>query len=160
MKFVQIVKLAAAGVLLSTTAIATTTVAQTPVQAPALTAPASKKIVQTGTFVTTGDPTSGMAQMVQENGRYYLDLGEDFSTKPGPKLVVVLTNFFEPPKRLVPGTFIKLGKLQKIKGAQRYEIPAEVDPNTFHSAAIWCEPFNVTFGHAVLSVVKQPPAER
>jgi hypothetical protein len=138
--------------LVGTTALSTTVVAQTPVQN---TAPATQKIIQSGNFVATGEPTSGMAQMVQENGRYYLDLSEDFKTKSGPKLVVVLTNFFEPPKRLVPGTYIKLSKLQKIKGAQRYEIPSTVDPNTFHSVAIWCEPFNITFGHAMLVVPRR-----
>ena len=149
MKFFYHLNLAIAVLFVGATVLPTTVAAQTPVQE---TAPATQTVIQSGNFVATGEPTSGVAQMVKENGRYYLDLSEDFKTKSGPKLVVVLTNFFEPPKRLVPGTYIKLAKLQKIKGAQRYEIPSTVDPNTFHSVAIWCEPFNVTFGHAMLNV--------
>jgi hypothetical protein len=152
MKFFYRLNLIIAVLLVGTTVLSTTVAAQTPVQE---TAPATQKVIQSGSFVATGEPTSGVAQMVQENGRYYLDLSEDFKTKSGPKLVVVLTNFFEPPKRLVPGTYIKLGKLQKVKGAQRYEIPSTVDPNTFHSVAIWCEPFNITFGHAMLVVPRR-----
>jgi hypothetical protein len=115
---------------------------------------AAQTVIQSGDFIATGVPTSGMAKIVRENGRYYLDLSETFETKKGPKLVVILTNFFEPPKvRLTPGTYVELGKLQKVKGAQRYEIPANVDPTTFHSAVIWCKPFNVTFGSATLKLV-------
>jgi hypothetical protein len=152
MKFFSRIKLVIAVLLVGTTALSITVAAQTSVQE---TAPATQTVIQSGNFIATGEPTSGVAQMVKENGRYYLDLSEDFKTKSGPKLVVVLTNFFEPPKRLVPGTFIKLAKLQKIKGAQRYEIPSTVDPNTFHSVAIWCEPFNITFGHAMLVVPRR-----
>jgi Electron transfer DM13 len=157
MKFFYRLSLIIVVLLVGTTALSTTVAAQTPVQE---TASATQIVIQSGNFVATGEPTSGVAQMVQENGRYYLDLSEDFKTKSGPKLVVVLTNFFEPPKRLVPGTYIKLGKLQKIKGTQRYEIPSTVDPNTFHSVAIWCEPFNITFGHAMLNVVPRRSAPR
>jgi Electron transfer DM13 len=115
---------------------------------------ATQTVLQSGDFIGTGEPTTGMAKIVKENGRYYLDLSETFTTKKGPKLVVILTNFFEPPKsRLTAGTYLELGKLQKLKGAQRYEIPANVDPTTFHSAVIWCKPFNVTFGSATLKLV-------
>jgi hypothetical protein len=114
----------------------------------------TQTVIQSGDFIATGVPTSGTAKIVRENGRYYLDLSETFETKKGPKLIVILTNFFEPPKvRLTPGTYLELGKLQKVKGAQRYEIPANVDPTTFHSAVIWCKPFNVTFGSATLKLV-------
>lgn len=157
MKFFCRFNLVMTVLLLGVTTLSNTVTAQTPVKetAPASQTPATQMVIQSGNFIATGEPTSGVAQMVKENGRYYLDLSEDFKTKSGPKLVVVLTNFFEPPKRLVPGTFIKLAKLQKIKGAQRYEIPSTVDPNTFHSVAIWCEPFNITFGHAMLVVPRR-----
>jgi Electron transfer DM13 len=112
-------------------------------------------VLQSGDFIATGEPTSGSAKIVKENGRYYLDLGDTFETKKGPKLVVILTNFFEPPKsRLTAGTYLELGKLQKIKGAQRYEIPENVDPTSYHSAVIWCKPFNVTFGSATLKLIQ------
>jgi Electron transfer DM13 len=114
----------------------------------------TQTVLQSGDFIGTGEPTSGTAKIVKEKGRYYLDLSETFETKKGPKLVMILTNFFEPPKRLTPGTYIELGKLQKIKGAQRYEIPENVDPTSYHSAVIWCKPFNVTFGSATLKLAQ------
>jgi Electron transfer DM13 len=115
----------------------------------------TQMVLQSGDFIATGEPTSGTAKIVKENGRYYLDLGDTFETKKGPKLVVILTNFFEPPKsRLTAGTYLELGKLQKIKGAQRYEIPENVDPTSYHSAVIWCKPFNVTFGSATLKLIQ------
>ncbi|MGK7944626.1 MAG: DM13 domain-containing protein [Microcystaceae cyanobacterium] len=40
--------------------------------------------------------------------------------------------------------------LESFQGAQRYEIPENVDLDDFESVVIWCRKFNVTFAYSSL----------
>ena len=66
---------------------------------------------------------------------------ENFRTSNGPGLYVYLSN---------SGTSVSgglnLGKLESNSGAQRYEVPPEVNLNTYDFAVIYCQPFGVSFG--------------
>lgn len=102
-----------------------------------------------GVFTSVDKPTSGSAQIVTRSGKRYLELSQDFQTERGPDLFVLLHRA-ETPQAYKAQDSINLGSLQQVSGRQSYLIPAEVDLSQFHSAAIWCRAFNVTFGYARL----------
>ena len=45
---------------------------------------------------------------------------------------------------------MSLAPLKGFSGAQRYEIPDNVNLDDYEAVAIWCRKFNVTFGYAKL----------
>ena len=101
----------------------------------------------TGSFEGAAHPTQGVATIVEEDGKRYLEFDQAFRSDDGPDLFVLLH------KEAVPQSyrsdqFINLGDLQSIEGSQRYEIPNDVSVEGFKSAVIWCRQFNVTFGYA------------
>ena len=102
---------------------------------------------QTGAFTGDAHPTRGVATIIEENGKRYLEFDQAFRSDNGPDLFVLLH------KDAVPQTygqdqFVNLGDLQSVEGSQRYEIPEDVSVEDFKSAVIWCRQFNVTFGYA------------
>lgn len=119
----------------------------------------SGNIVSSGTFVSGEHETKGTARIINENGKRYLELGEDFTTfDMGPDLVVILhrsedvIGSTEPPAYpLNEEDYIILAPLKEFSGTQRYEIPDDINPEDYASAAIWCRQFNATFGAARLS---------
>ncbi|NJO74574.1 MAG: DM13 domain-containing protein [Leptolyngbyaceae cyanobacterium RM1_406_9] len=118
--------------------------------------PAPAVTTKSGTFVPGEAPTSGMATIVTENGESYLELDESFQTSDqGPDLFVILHRSddvlatTEPPAYpLQEGDYVILGPLEEFTGAQRYQIPEDVNLDDYQSAAIWCRQFNATFGVA------------
>jgi len=119
---------------------------------PSVMAAQPAKIAASGTFVAAEKPTTGIAQIMVENGKRYLVFDSGFSTSnQGPDLHVVLDPDGKPPAQYSdPTRFINLGKLQKTAGEQRYPIPATVDLSKFKSVGIWCRMANATFGYASL----------
>ena len=109
-------------------------------------------VTASGTFVTVdqGHPTTGSAQIIEENGQNYLELSNSFSTATGPAVYVVLHRNSSVDARLNEQDYVTLAPLQSFNGSQRYAIPDTVDVNAFNSVAIWCQQFNVTFGYAAL----------
>lgn len=102
-----------------------------------------------GSFVRDAKNTEGSVKVVEEDGKRYLELGEDFKTGRGPD-VFVLLHREATPKSYDKDDFVNLGMIDSFSGAQRYEIPEDVTVNDFQSVVIWCRQFNVTFGHAKL----------
>ncbi|PZO60765.1 MAG: electron transfer flavoprotein [Phormidesmis priestleyi] len=100
-------------------------------------------------FIGAAHPTSGTAQIVEENGQRYLEFDSAFSSQAGPDLFVLL-HAESVPNSYSPDKYVNLGPLQQVAGAQRYAIPADVAVNDFKSAVIWCRQFDVTFGYATL----------
>lgn len=127
----------------------------TPTEAPAPTADGA--IVRTGTWQDAEHPTTGTVTIEETDGDRVLILGDDFKTDPGPDLTVVLhtsPNILEttepPAYGLEEGDYLVLDLLESPTGEQTYPIPADVDLDTYQSAAIWCREFNATFGVASL----------
>ncbi|BAU12066.1 hypothetical protein LEP3755_25940 [Leptolyngbya sp. NIES-3755] len=118
----------------------------------------SSDVIATGSFVAGEHSTKGGVQIINQNGKRYLQLDRQFETSTsGPDLVVVLhrsANIIgetKPPAHaLQQGSYVILAPLKQFNGAQTYEIPAEVNLNDYKSAAIWCRRFNATFGAATL----------
>ena len=99
------------------------------------------------TFVSGRYSTEGTVRVVTEGGKRYLEFDSDFTTNSGPDLFVLLHSS-EKPERYNEEDYLRLGRLEKISGTQRYAIPDEEDLDSYGSAVIWCRRFNVTFGYA------------
>ena len=108
---------------------------------------ATSLVAQTGTFEGAAHPTLGMATIVEEDGKRYLEFDQAFRSDSGPDLFVLLHKEAVP-QNYSSDQFINLGVLQSVEGSQRYEIPSDVLVEDFQSAVIWCRQFNVTFGYA------------
>ena len=87
--------------------------------------------------------TSGIAKVIIINEKKFLSL-ENFETTNGPDLYVYLARDKE------AEDFINLGTLKGNKGNQNYEIPENVDINSYSNVLIWCRAFSVLFGSAKL----------
>lgn len=115
--------------------------------------------VKSGSFASGEHPTQGTVRIVSQDGKFFLELDREFKTSSmGPDLVVILHRSSDvlgstkpPSYALKPGEYVLVAPLQKFSGAQRYALPAAVNPATYQSAAIWCRRFNATFGAARLS---------
>lgn len=107
----------------------------------------------TGTFVAAEAPTTGTARIVTESGHRYLEIDSAFSTTDqAPDLHVLLEPADVPPSSYSSfGSYINLGKLQTVTGAQRYPIPDVVDVAQYKSVVIWCRMANATIGYASLN---------
>jgi Electron transfer DM13 len=112
---------------------------------------AQSSTLASGSFVAAEQPTQGMFRIVMANRQRYLVLDQTFKTNNGPDLHVILYRTDAPPiSGLRAQDYIILGRLQKVNGAQRYLIPANVNLANYRAAAIWCRRFNATFGYAKL----------
>jgi Electron transfer DM13 len=111
-----------------------------------------QSLIASGSFVTTEQdhPTNGIAKIVKVNGKRYLEFDKAFTTAQGPKVRVLLHRNNTVPVNLKAQDYVTIATLQKFDGAQRYEIPDNLDLKDFKSVAIWCKKFNVTFGYARL----------
>ena len=113
--------------------------------------PAAGSVQASGVFIDAGYSTEGTASIVTENGKKYIHFDDKFKSDNGPDLFVILHKDDK-----LPNTGIKeedyttIATLKSKNGAQRYEIPDNVDVSNFKSVAIWCRAFNATFGYAVL----------
>ena len=116
---------------------------------------------RSGSFISAEHTTNGKAKIVQENGTYFIELDEAFKTSEnGPDLFVILhrspniLNISKPPDyAIAENDYAVIAPLKSFNGKQRYEIPKNVQPDSFKSVAIWCRKFNATFGFAPLTGV-------
>ena len=116
------------------------------------------KVLRSGVFAAGEHPTSGTARLVERDGVTTLELDEAFTTSTsGPDLVVALHRFSDVIRSTTPpafpikeGDYVVLASLKSYSGAQSYAVPAEIQPEDFGSAVIWCRRFNATFGAARL----------
>ena len=111
----------------------------------------AEKTATGGQFVAVEHPTQGQVSVVEEDGARYLEIGEDFQSDEGPALEVILHKAETVDLKVEEGDYISLGALQSFSGAQRYQIPEDVDLSQYQSVAVWCEEFNATFGYAPLA---------
>lgn len=113
-------------------------------------AQASEQILSRGSFVTVDrtHATTGGVRLIEENGVRYLELEGDFQTGSGPQVEVILHRQQRVGRRIRERDYISVASLQKIRGTQRYVLPASVALDEFGAVAIWCRRFNITFGYA------------
>jgi Electron transfer DM13 len=124
------------------------------VQAGEMSSPRSESeamVKEAGTFVAAEHPTQGMARIVSDSGKRYLEFDRAFKSDEGPDLHVILHRDASLPKGgLKEQDYVILSRLQKVSGKQRYAIPQNVNLVNYRSVAIWCRQFNATFGYAPL----------
>lgn len=139
------------GVSASSVALANTEYKFSPAESSAASQIIAKKSSFASQFVAVEHPTQGQAQVIEEDGQKYLEFGADFQSDRGPDLKVILHKADAVDLKVEEGDYVNLGKLQSVKGAQRYLIPESVDLAQYQSVGIWCEKFNATFGYAPLA---------
>ena len=86
--------------------------------------------------------TTGTAHIVEEDGRRFVVLGDDFSLDGGPDPRVALGK---------DGTYdpdTLLGALLDLNGKQRYAVPPTWDISAHNEVYIWCEVAGVPLGVA------------
>lgn len=107
-------------------------------------------VAKSGEWIGVDHPTDGAVRIVRENGKTYLELDEAFQTDSGPDLFVLLHKEGVP-RNYRDSDFVNLGRLQRVSGSQRYEVPEGTNLDDLNSAVVWCRRFNVTFGYAPLN---------
>lgn len=112
----------------------------------------AQNIIASGSFVTVEQdhPTEGTAKIITENGKRYLEFDQGFTTARGPAVEIIMYRNSSVPVNISEADYVTLATLESFDGAQRYEIPANINPSDFKAVAIWCRQFNVTFGYAAL----------
>jgi len=88
---------------------------------------------------------SGDAVLDEIDGFLKLKFEDNFSASSGPGLHVYLSNYSSG----VNGG-VDLGELKANSGEQEYNIPTNVNLNTYDFIIIYCQPFEVTFGYGEL----------
>lgn len=114
--------------------------------------PITRTNTQPGSFVAGEYPTQGTVKVLTENGKRYLEFNGNFKTSKGPDLFVILyRDDTVPTSGIQEKDYLKISRLQKTSGNQRYAIPNDVKLGDYQSVAIWCRQFNTTFGYASLA---------
>lgn len=119
---------------------------------PVTTIAQSQTVLASGNFQTIeqAKATTGTARIIEEGGKRYLEFDSTFSTADGPDVFVVLSRSGKVSNKLEEGDYRTIEKIKSFSGAQRYELPGDINLDEFESVVIWCRQFNVNFGYAPL----------
>ncbi|MEM9506572.1 MAG: DM13 domain-containing protein [Cyanobacteria bacterium P01_E01_bin.35] len=98
--------------------------------------------------VKAGNNTEGTFKVIEEDGKQYIELSDDFEVSQGPDLKIILHKDQTVASSIAESDYVNVAPLESFTGTQRYEVPDGVDINDYASVAVWCEEFNVTFGYA------------
>ncbi len=117
----------------------------TPEKAESVPVPDGKSLA-TGTFEGRNDHVvTGNVEIVEAEGKFYLQLGDDFSLDGAP----------DPRVGLGKDGYRKetsAGALKGKTGASSYELPDGINPHDYNEVFIWCEKFGVPLGVAKLNL--------
>ena len=109
-------------------------------------------LVIIGVWTKKAAAIKGSWRIVEDNGRLYLELDEDFKTKKAPDLKVFLS-----PRPLsdldgatAPQGAALIGALSSHKGKQRLAVPASIKLGDFRTLIIHCEKYDKLWGGANL----------
>lgn len=103
-------------------------------------------------FVTVepGHKTVGTLSIIEENGKQYIELGNDFRTGKGPDVEIILHKNNSIPLNIKEENYLTIAPIKSFTGVQLYEVPAGVNLADYGSLGIWCKEFNITFAYAQL----------
>jgi len=110
-------------------------------------------VVLQGRFHSVAHETEGTASVHElGGGRRVLRLTE-FATSNGPDVRVYLVAAPDASdnETVTKAGFVELGRLKGTEGDQNYEIPADLDLNSYRAVTIWCRRFSVNFATAPLT---------
>ncbi len=94
-----------------------------------------------GMFVDRSHPGTGTVVILTDGSQSFVRFEDDFATDNGPDLYVTVT---------VGDQQIELGRLRGNVGAQNYELPADLGPDSVEAVSVWCKRFDVTFTSAMV----------
>ena len=132
-----------------TAAIAATTLSLAAIAAPAMaeTDPASEQagetVLYSGSWTKKSFASKGDWAIVESDGKRFVVLGDDFSTRNAPDLKIFLSPLAPDAtngKNATDGSVL-IAPLASNKGGQRYEIPEDVNLDDFKSILIHCEQY-------------------
>ncbi|MDF1668093.1 MAG: DM13 domain-containing protein [Roseovarius sp.] len=89
--------------------------------------------------------TSGSVKVIEEGGRTFVELGDDFSLDGGPDPRVIFGKDGEHNKDAY------LGALLSLNGKQRYALPSTWSATDYNEVYIWCDVAGVPLGVASLN---------
>lgn len=93
-----------------------------------------------------GNTVHGGYQIVEQNGKRYLVLSDDFHIENDPEPSLVLS----PNDRGTGDHTLSLGKLDRLKGSSRFEIPAGTDLSGYHQVLVWSRKLKKSLAQADL----------
>ena len=107
---------------------------------------------QGGTWTKKSQKIAGAWKIVETAEGRYLELDDSFKTRRAPDLKLFLSPLEAGSvnaKNATSGSVL-IAKLQKAKGAQRYEIPADIDLDAFQTLVLHCEKYTKLWGVSAL----------
>ena len=111
--------------------------------------------VFSGTFQKGKYKGAGTFKIYKDGDVTRLHLSEDFESNPkAPDLYLVIGNSTNPidgkknPYPLEEDEYMTVAELTSAMGAQKYEIPADIDLSEDSSVIIWCKEVNATMSYA------------
>ncbi|MDA8019903.1 MAG: DM13 domain-containing protein [Thermoanaerobaculia bacterium] len=113
---------------------------------------AQGQVVHQGTWTTKGFDVDGTWKIVRDGGKTWVVLDEAFSTKSAPDLKIFLSpNATEglDNRNATRGSQL-VAVLTSHRGAQRYEVPADVELQRFRSIVLHCEKYTKLWAAADL----------
>lgn len=125
----------------------------------AVSARADQMSLLAGSFHAGAHETSGTATVHELSGGKRVLRLTDFQTSNGPDVHVYLVASKDAMDNdtVTSAGFVDLGSLKGTEGAQNYDIPADVDLDTYRAVTIWCARFGVNFGTAPLGKATREP---
>lgn len=106
--------------------------------------PSAPNLLAQGEFKPRAHEVEGKALLINVDNKKIIRF-EGFETINGPNLHIYLSS------ELGDSDFIDLGKIKATKGNVNYELPEDVDLNSYNKVLVWCVPFGVLFSYAELS---------
>ncbi|MEX0919352.1 MAG: DM13 domain-containing protein [Parcubacteria group bacterium] len=104
------------------------------------------QIVSQGTFEGLERHNGeGTASLIKIGDKHYIRFEDDFRVTNGPDLFV---HFGKDGEYVAEA---RLGDLKGNVGGQNYEVPENLDPNSYNEVWIWCRAFSTPFAKAVLN---------
>lgn len=101
------------------------------------------QVLTTTAFVAqNNEHIEGRASLIRSENTYFIRLEDDFKVTNGPDLYV---GFGSNGKVDLNSLFTKL---KANNGGQNYEVPSNIDPNTYTDIFVYCKFFKVSFGYA------------
>ncbi len=106
--------------------------------------PPTGTTLATGNFVSSAHTTNGTAKIVKDAANKLYLVFENFRTDNGPDLRTWISSNNN------ANPYQELGVLKAASGNFSYALDASFDYTTNNRVLIWCKPFSVLYGYAVL----------
>lgn len=124
-----------------------------------MTADGAPQVLSQGNFRGVAHTTMGTATVYMlKDGKRVLRF-TDFETSNGPDVQVYLVAAKDANdnETVTKAGFVNIGAIKGNKGDQNYEIPANLELNTYGAVTIWCRRFGVNFATAPLRMTSGEP---